>query len=298
MRRITATCHLLLPALMLATAAIQVARAQSPPPGSRQSAKALEQAIRQLTAEAEQALREARIDALSRPDVRARFQGGPILESDLVAALTTPQHREPFIDAYIRWQLTSFDPAWPDLDDHAFARFMDRTPRLLDNPRADPNVLDVLRRAESGGPLAPQFITHLRADLAALEDRTRRIEAMNRPAIEFRAWVAKKLGDTGPRPRQWMIEELAARIIAGWDVSDIKAAMTRNFTASVSDQSFTPEQREMVYAQLLTLRGRKRVFAGEVTFLANGAIRASESTAQVTNENLETWRRRLAGEAK
>lgn len=283
---------------MLATAAIQVARAQSPPPGARQSAKAIEQAIRQLTAEAEQALREARIDALSRPDFHSRFQGGSILESDLIAALTTIQHRQSFIDAYIRWQLTSFDPAWPDLDDRAFARFMDSTPRLLDNPRADPNVLDVLRRAESGGPLAPQFIAQLRADLAALEERTRRIEAMNRPAIEFRAWVAKKLGDTGPRPRQWMIEELAARIAAGWEVSDIKGDITRNFTASVSDQSFTPEQREMVYAQLLTLRGRKRVFAGEVTFLANGAIRASESTAQVTNENLETWRRRLAGEAK
>lgn len=273
------------------------AEAQPQQPGPRPSAKALEQAIEQLTEEARQAWTTGKLGRLE-PDFRERYQGGAILESDLLAALTSPQHREPFIDAYIRWQLTSFDPAWPDLDDRSFAQLMDRTPRLLDNPRADPTVLTVLRSAEQNGPLNPDATARLRADLAELERQTALIDAMNHPARSWRSWVAKKLGAAGPRPRQWMIEELAARIAAGWEVADIKGDITRNFTASVSDQSFTPEQREMVYTQLLTLRGRKRVFAGEVTFLANGTIRVSESTAQVTNENLETWRTRLAGEGK
>src|SRR5690606_20765169 len=116
---------------------------------------------------------------------------------------------------------------------------------------------------------------------------------LNRPAERFRQWVEDQLGETGVRPRQWMMEELAAMIAAGWPVSDLKSAMSRDFSASVTDETFTSAQRAMLVNQLRTMIGPGRRWVKEVTYLASGEVKVAVWTSRVDRGDVENWANRL-----
>ena len=75
--------------------------------------------------------------------------------------------------------------------------------------------------------------------------------------MSFSKWVQDKLGPTGPRPRQWLLARCAATIQAGWSTRSIKTSITRNFTASLDDQSLTTDHRRLIVQQAQRLVGSK-----------------------------------------
>ena len=92
-----------------------------------------------LIEEAIEAQKNELLPTLS-PDFAKRF-GHQIPQADLTQAILVRTHPDPFVDAYVRWQLTSFDPSLPQLSDQEFANFMDAIPALIPNPRAEPEVV-------------------------------------------------------------------------------------------------------------------------------------------------------------
>lgn len=258
-----------------------------------QDASAVKDAVRELTSEALKALADQWMPT-AEPDFAGRFDRAPDPD-ELLAAIFTRAHKNDFVDAYIRWQLTSFKPKLPDLDDRTFLRVMNSAPKMLENPRANAQTVDLFERAKGANVISA-------ADQQRLSDRIARLDrdsmiagALNMPSLGFRDWVAKQLPAAGPRRRQWLLENCAATIQAGWPTRAIKTKISREFTASLEDESFTPKQRFMVAEQAKRLVGMKRRLVNKAAMTARGRVQVSFSTAGVTKKDVEKWTERILG---
>lgn len=244
-----------------------------------------------------QAIRNNKRPLPEKPDFASRFEGSLAAE-DVGRALMKHANPDAFIDAYVRWQLTSFDPVLPEMDDSAFAAFMDITPPMVENPRAKDKMLLIFHAAADGKPRSEEEIEHLRQAVGEMEERAGRAAAMNKPAIEFRDWVAAKLGESGPRPRQWLLERCAATIHAGWPANSIKGDISRQFSAGASDESFTAPQRQIVADQTRRLLGFHREFVDKVSFMADSTVKVTFAATKADREDVENWIKRLSGESQ
>jgi len=264
--------------------------------GRAASGSSIEAAIKQLTREA----RRFQTDPLglpAEPDFARRFEG-TIEADDLDRALSRRTHRNPFIDAYVRWQLISFaddSRALGELDEQLFGAFMRHAPAMVANPRADRDLVALLKRGNQSGPLSGADLRRRQRLERQLNQMTKRAELLNRPAIGFYEWAQKKLGPIGPRPRQWLLCRCAATIAAGWPARSIKSAISRAFTESVRDRRFTPSQRRVVADQSRRLIGLDRTIINQMTFLADGSLRVTFSRSRVEAKDAEAWVERLMG---
>ena len=131
-------------AIILLAAGAQSSRASKDKP-------AIQRAISHLVEEANFAIREGKLHN-EKSDYATRFPSEIPLR-DLSEAIAAPVDPEPFIDAYVRWQLTSFKPSLPDLDDRQFMALIANAPALVANPKADSAVISRFELAEGeSGP--------------------------------------------------------------------------------------------------------------------------------------------------
>lgn len=253
--------------------------------------KAFEQLLEQLEGEAKQILADEKLEQ-AEPDVASRYEGD-FDAGQIGIALLHRMHDEPFIDAYTRWQLLSFEPVFPELSDAQFVLLLSNTPAMMRNPWSEPRILEMFRRAETAPRLSARDIEQMRALQTELTHREDVAKHLNHPADQFRQWVADQIGETGAKPRLWLLEQCSATIAAGWSTRSIKTRISRNFSDSVADESFTEEQRHMVATVARKLAGFKRQFVSDIAVMANGSVDVRFSTAQVRNSDVENWRNRL-----
>ncbi|MHC5023200.1 MAG: hypothetical protein ACYTGG_04730 [Planctomycetota bacterium] len=270
-----------------------------PAPQAPQAPAAVVAGFDDLLAALVEEAKNARADRLlpeGKPDLAARL-GRAVPPDELLPALLTRRHADPFIDAYVRWQLTSFDPDLPDLDDHAFIRVMNEAPAMVENPAAAEDVLAVFAQARDAKTVSPDDAGKLREAWTEIQRRAAVAQSMNRPAVAWRDWVESRLPTTGARPRQWRLERCAATIRAGWPPRTIKGRITRDFKASRVDAAFTPDRRRLVAGQISDLEGLKRRFVREVSIRPDGTVHVGFSTAAITGHDVERWTSILVGES-
>src|SRR5687767_11795008 len=106
--RSSARSTLVIAALSLIAA---MAAAQSSNRRSARQPTLLQNAIAHLVDEAKFAIREGKLHH-QKADYAQRFPADIPLR-DLTEAIASAVDSEPFIDAYVRWQLTSFNPSLP-----------------------------------------------------------------------------------------------------------------------------------------------------------------------------------------
>ena len=268
------------------------------PQSTRPSHEAhIKRAITQLIDEARAAAKE---DAFIRfsPDFAKRFDG-EIANDELIAAISRPAHKEPFIDGYVRWQLTSFDPSWPALDDATVLKLMAATPKLLENPRAEPAAVEAFKRADGQSQLSSIEVRRLNELADDLTKRSDSIKSFNTPAEGFRDWVRSKIesADLPASELLWLIERCHATISAGWPSRSIKAQMTKAFREAGLNRDITPEQRGAVAEQARKLIGLKRTTINEITFMDNGSVNVSFSTYAVDEDDVNSWIPLLHGQS-
>jgi len=259
----------------------------------RRQPREVRELVQSLVAEAVEIQRGDRTLS-EKPDVVSRT----LSELDLAIigqSLVERIHREPFVDAYVRWQLSSFDPPLPEMDDRAFGMFMDRAPPLIENPRAAQETVAVFRRAEQAGPLRESDTKKLHDLTLELDLQTATVEAMNRPALEFRDWVQSKLGERGPRRCEWLLERCAATVRAGWSARAAKTEITQRFGEAAADQTLTKPEKELIAQRTRMLDGLQREFVNEINFMADGSARISFSRTAVDDKDVRKWLDRLAG---
>lgn len=258
--------------------------------------EAVRKAIRELTREAQQAMRQEQLPA-EEADFASRFDA-EVPEEDVLQALAEPVHREPFIDAYVRWQLTSFEPDLSKMSDRSFRRLLQSAPRLQSNPMADERLLRVVQEAEETDYLSGSDIRELRGMVQQAEQHTTRAEQMNKPAEAFRTWVREHLGTDNLRGLQWLIENCAANIEAGWPVQGEKTRLTKAFKEAADAEDFSRDQKRTLAQQTQRLAGMHRRFIRNVEFLANDDIQTMIGTSGVSRGDVERWIQSLAGKSE
>jgi len=260
----------------------------------------LRRAVVELTAEAEQALTDQRLPRQEPTFAREFLQrsGRASVDGKLVfKRLLRPLGKDPFIDAYVRWQLLGFGPVWPDddrtLDDEDFELFLAELPALAMNPRSDREAI-----ARINAALAREIVNDADAEALrqldqSLRERSAEVQNLNRPALEFRRWIEEQCGNTGHRHHQARLERLDALVAAGWPTEELKRQIARRFEEARRDRSFTPEQRARVASQAARLVGRRVPIIQSVGVGENNSPQAQFDETAVYDFEVNEWIRLL-----
>ena len=260
-------------------------------PPSRPPAAILATAIKSLLEEARLAKTE---EELPRQNADFARQAGqqPLPPIIVGRQLIRRADRDPFVDAYVRWQLTSFEPALPEMTDREFERFLSELPPMLENPRANVSLLGDVNAALRAGALGESTQAALRRRLDAVAAQTGRARTMNQPATRLYDWLAGQLPQTGARALQLQLARLDALVDAGWPSDTAKSQLEDLFNASARDRSFTPDQRRLVASQAQRLAGKTRVFLTSAR-IDQGALVAQFNDTGVYDFDVKRWTRAL-----
>lgn len=250
------------------------------------SAAALAEAIKILIDEAKQAKHDQQL-----PRATADFAGGfgrAVPPEMLARRMARRAHADGFVDAYVRWQLTSFDPPLPDLDERALERFLAQLPPLLHNPHAEETLIESLGSAAREGQLPPRVQADVRRGLDDLAKRAGLVQALNRPALELRDWIDKKLPESGPPRLMAALERCGALVEAGWEASPAKLEVEQRFRARGRDLTLTSQQRVRLAAQAGRLAGRSRTYVRSAR-IVEGALVVDYQDTAVYNFDVRRW---------
>ena len=256
---------------------------------------AIQKAIAHLVEEANFAIREGKLHN-EKSDYATRFTSEIPLR-DLSEAVAGHVHAEPFIDAYVRWQLISLSPSLPDLDDRQFIALISNTPAMVVNPKADAAVISRFEHAESASGLSFDQIGELRLAKVELERRVAIADSFNRPAREFRNWLSDQFATSRMRQHSLVIEECAATIKSGWPPRSIKSKLTKIMKHLGDDSSISQAQRQFIAQQLRQLATiEKRRAINEITF-SKGGVDVTYTNINVDQDDIEKWISQLNGDA-
>jgi len=216
--------------------------------------------------------------------------------------LLRPQHDDPFVDAYVRWQLTGFDPPLPvdgtgASSDREFSELLESLPPLVRNPRSEPALVATVNRllarervSESEAGAIAETNRELRAREAAMRN-------LSRPALQLRLWFERTLNDAGDnigRVFQTRLNRLRALVEAGWGVERLKREIERDLDGAQRDLTFTPEQRDAVAARARRLVGLRTPIVTRIA-APDGVPQADFDETAVYDFEVRAWLRALAG---
>lgn len=255
--------------------------------------QALAKAVGELVTEAEAVAADERAPRETTDFAQAfldEHPGARIPASQAMRKLGRPLHRDPYVDAYVRWQLTGFVPEMPKLVDRAFDALLAALPPFAENPRADGHLLATLRDIVRWGELDEATQEQLRASIEQLQKDDDRARRRNEPADALRTWLFEQVGPTGRRAVEVRLEAVGARLRAGWPLDRAKAALDACCVASASDVHFTPDERRRVAAQFTKMVGQTRVFAKAIEVL-DGRIDVEYGDATVADFEVRRWTR-------
>lgn len=250
----------------------------------------LAEAIKTLTDEAHEAKETQQL-----PRQKANFATSfnQTLPTELVGRKISRQiNRDDFVDAYVRWQLTSFDPTLPKFNDREFARFISSLPKLLDHPRADNALLADINKAIGAGILDEKSQEQLSSKITECTKKTSVASSLNLPNTRLRTWILSQISNTGARPLQIKLDQLAKTVQAGWPVDRIKTQLDKLFEKSDRDRSFTIKQRQTVVRQAQKLIGMNRVFLARAN-ISDGTISADFDDSGVYDFDVRRWTRSI-----
>lgn len=265
---------------------------------SAQPTDPLALAIDALIEEARLAMAEKAVPT-DEPDLVSRHEfNASAWEPDAVArAITSPQHEHPFIDAYVRWQLTSVGVDLPEWSPETFLAMLNNLPRLIENPRASAQHVSIFERVAAVGTLSSSDLDQLRDMLQNMQRNTLAAEMFNVPALELRAWITDRLPRHRTEHLLMLIEECAATIEGGWPTRSIKTRISRTFSSASTNPTLTDAERRAILAELPRLTATNCRFVKSVTFLGDGSVRVRFSTVAILDRDIENWTERLLGNA-
>ena len=218
---------------------------------------------------------------------------GVKLPADRVAdRLLRPIGREPFVDAYVRWQLTSFRPDLPRLDDRSFERLLESLPTLPENPRANRRHIDRFTRAQQAGTLDPEQLASAQRELAAFKEEVATAWKRCGPALRLRAWLQMRLPKTGVRAILVRGERCVALVNAGWPVDDAKGELAKCCTSSASDPAFSPADRRRIGQRLARLDRLRRPLVTRA-LVQNDAVVVQFGETAVYDFEVRRWTKSL-----
>lgn len=264
--------------------------ASQPSLREKSPAAALAYCIRTLTEEAKKSKSDG-VLVRSSADFAKDF-GDPLPSPLVRERLMRPIDRDRFIDAYVRWQLTSFAP---DLDaanmkDREFAALVTSLPACVDNPQADAALIDALQRASKVGVLSESQQTELNANLNELAARTSAASALAMPAMQLRQWFRQQFEATNQQQRFLMLlmDAATALAAAGWPVDDAKAVIDRATEKAAETREFTSEQRRAFCVAMQRCITGTRMYVTSAG-ISEGAISVNYAATGIFDFDVQRW---------
>lgn len=261
----------------------------------RAAAAIMAEGLRLLTDEARESLEKRQ---LVRPAANFADEFKQQVPQQLVSQKIVRQlHSDPFIDAYIRWQLTSFKGvALPAaLNDRQFQKILDELPGLIQNPRADRELIDALIAKTKLGPLSEPQQGVINTQLNDLSERTSQASALNQAPLQFRTWVRDQESGAAVRVLLSDLEQCTALVQAGWPSDECKAKLEKSLSEKSRDRSLTSEQRQIVIDRMRQLIGKKNLYITSAA-LRDGAIAVEYGDTGIYDFDVRKWARILLQE--
>jgi hypothetical protein len=222
---------------------------------------------------------------------------GESLPSPLVLdRLGKPIHNDAFTDAYIRWQLTGFEIPDFAMTDLAFDRLLRTLPAMLPSPRANAGLIEALNRATQVGRLAPAQQEEANARLNALASQASAAEALNTPALEFRAWLIEHCDPWRPdRAIALAMERAASLAAAGWPNEQAKRQVDAMIEKSARQREFTAEQRREVMQRAASLATTGHMFVASAG-VSGDALSVEFGVTGIFDFDVRRWQKALDDE--
>lgn len=248
------------------------------------------QVLATLVEEARQSQREQRL-ARHQPSIAAELSLS-LPARELGERLLRRQHEHDFVDAYVRWQLTSYEPSFQGLSEDAWLRGIASLPALEPNPRGTTAVVQAIQQAAAKGVLSEAEQHRLSNALERLAAESSRAAAMNVPAEALRAWLRDRVPQRGQASCAAAMELLAARLAASWPDDDARQALEQALERTSTNRRFTPGDRRSLLraAQALVGPGRPIVASARIR---DGAVEVAFTTFAVNDADLKRWARLL-----
>lgn len=260
-------------------------------------AAALAHCIRTLTEEAKKSKADG---VLVRNSADFAKEFGDLLPGPLVRErLLRPIDKDRFIDAYVRWQLTSFAP---DLDaanlkDRDFASLVSSLPACIENPQADAALIDSLQRASKLGALSESQQSEINARLNDLAAKTSAASALAMPAMQLRQWLRQQFEAANQQHRFLMLlmDAATALAAAGWPVDDAKAVIDRATEKAAEQREFTGEQRRALIVAMQRCITGTRMYVTSAG-VSEGAISVNYAASGIFDFDVQRWAKAVARE--
>ncbi|MDP7009715.1 MAG: hypothetical protein QGI78_09115 [Phycisphaerales bacterium] len=197
-------------------------------------------------------------------------------------------HDNPIVDAFVRWQLTTYPIALPTLSDRAFQELLKQLPPYPENPRANARLCDLVARAAARGkPLSRPELTSLKQRLQEIEDQHARNSVQAKPADLFRRWIFEELQSQPERLALAHLERLASLTSAGWDVSKAFLQAESAYIAIQSKGGLSKKAQESISGAMMQISGINKLTLIRVDSTFDGTITPHWKTTAIDEFDLK-----------
>ena len=225
--------------------------------------------IRQLTSNGESVF--SREDS---PEKRFRIElAGKVDTRVFERKILKPTHDNPFVDAYVRWKLTTFDIDLENLSDLAFQTLLEGLPDYPENPRANRTLCDTVARAATREkPLNRPEIVSLKNKLEEVRTQYKIAKSHIKPADQFRLWVIEELQNNPPRLALAHLERIAATVSAGWKANRTLSQAESAFAAINTNGGLSDDAHKSLNTIASRISGINRLTLQDVDISFEGTM--------------------------
>ena len=209
--------------------------------------------------------------------------------------LIRTQHRDPFIDAYIRWQLTGFDPPFPDLPKRKQQDVLRKLPTLTPNPLSNPAVLSRINELLQIPILSEQEQAQIITEYTKLTESQRRAAKNNVPATKLRMWLIKSFPPTSRAALEIRVELVATMVGNGWTAVGPKNLLQSSCEMAGKNQSLSKADRESIAQLLQKITGLSSTMIEDLR-TGDFALQANFRSSTIQDFEVREWTRLLYGQ--
>lgn len=217
---------------------------------------------------------------------------GEVIMTQVAKAIIEPQHRDPFVDGYIRWQLTSYDPPLPKMADAQWQRMIENLPMIPINPRADADLIKLLNQGIQAGELSEDDQKKILDRITLMSEIESNRRALMTPAVELRAWIMEKHKDSLYQQMVLSVEKCAALVRAGWPTGDAGAKTAELFAQAARDREITDQEKLKAARVAESVIGLSRVYVASVR-INNNRLEADFENTAIYDFDVRKWIRSM-----
>ncbi len=255
----------------------------------------LDQAVQTLGDEARAALKPEAAFPRQASDF-AQTSGLEVPGDEVIKALSKRLDRNPVVDAYIKWQLISYEPILSTLHPSKQIRVIEAMPQLLQMGQIDRRLVSQISRYSGREPKGAekQALDKLIAEYYRQQDQ---LAAYNNPAMAYQNLIIERMPPANAMNAFASIKALELHMLATTDkVSKLRGNVVDACRAIKDDQSVSPAVRTELIRRLKALTGGRPGTYTKIEQKDNGTYAVKTEQAKLPSDAFSKARAYIMGE--